>query len=86
MRYKGELEFHFPKGYLKSASLEDLRGAFDEFLEPLFNGPQRQTRRYGEARLTPWGGHRGNGPVPGSTGRRVPAALLPPPTQTKSLR
>lgn len=35
MRYKGELEFHFPKGYLKSASLEDLRRTFDEFLEPL---------------------------------------------------
>jgi hypothetical protein len=35
MRYKGELEFHFPKGYLKSASLEDLRRTFDEFLEPV---------------------------------------------------
>lgn len=35
MRYKGELEFHFPKGYLKSASLEDLKRTFDEFLEPV---------------------------------------------------
>ena len=35
IRHKGELEFHFPKGFLKSASLEDLRRTFDAFLEPL---------------------------------------------------
>jgi hypothetical protein len=35
MRYKGQVEFHFPEGFLRTVSAEDLREIFDEFLSPL---------------------------------------------------